>query len=624
MIGVAYLLAPVLWAPIDARFYNYFQAKRRVEPWNEVVVIGIDGPTRSEVLERPVYPLSRHVAEHARVVRALGSAGARAVVLDLELTPESLGGPPRELADAIADVGDVYLVTSLREQLSVDTAGNTVRSLLAVTPDTMLLHASRGAYVVDIETDPDGVVRRFRSDPRLERIGLTTLPEELSGVKIEGTVPIEFPSVSRPVPTISYRELLEEAAGVSPLVQGRIAFVGLTGDSTLDTVTVPRLQRLADGVQGFRLSGVVLLAALTETFMRGAPLRDASWPLALLWNVLWSVLIVLVVPWERTRRAVPVAAAVVACAVAATGALHIFADLILPGGLLFGCVLLSGGRAFVSASIRTAGRLQVERAERERVQRELAVARETQERFLPAELPSVEGVDLWGVNVSSLEVSGDYYDVLSTGDRGTVILAIADVSGKGLPAALVMSTVQAGLHCHLLEETPDVGHATDILNKLVCSNTDPGKFVTFFLAEYDPRSRALRYARAGHDPPIVVGTDGVARRLRTGGLVLGFTPDSEYEVEDEVLDAGEVLCLYTDGVTEARNPEGDELEPEGLERILAENRGRTAAEIGQAVVDEVRSYTGLEHQADDVTVVVLKVPPGGASSTTSIREEARS
>ena len=137
----------------------------------------------------------------------------------------------------------------------------------------------------------------------------------------------------------------------------------------------------------------------------------------------------------------------------------------------------------------------------------MAMAREAQERFLPDEIPVVEGIDVWGTNVSSLTVSGDYFDVVDLGASRPLIIVIADVSGKGLPASLVMSNVQAGLHCNVFQEDFDIARTAADLNRLVHQNTDPGKFVTFFMAEVDKDTHRVRYVRAGHDEPVVVSAD---------------------------------------------------------------------------------------------------------------------
>jgi sigma-B regulation protein RsbU (phosphoserine phosphatase) len=181
------------------------------------------------------------------------------------------------------------------------------------------------------------------------------------------------------------------------------------------------------------------------------------------------------------------------------------------------------------------------------------------------------------------------------------------VSGKGLPASLLMSNVQAGLHCHAFQGEFDLKLTVENLNRLVHRNTDAGKFVTLFLGAIDKETHLLRYVRAGHDNPILVSEDGSVSQLEEGSFVLGFVPETEYDVAEVQLKGGDVLCLYTDGVTEARNPADEEFELDRVIELVKEHRGQSAEEIGNALLQAVRDFSQLKQQADDVTLIVLKV-----------------
>jgi serine phosphatase RsbU (regulator of sigma subunit) len=390
-------------------------------------------------------------------------------------------------------------------------------------------------------------------------------------------------------------------------VDGRIVLIGLTEDPLTDFVDVPRRQKLGGGVEAFGQSGVVVLAAITETLLRGAPIRDAGWPTVLLWNVLWSAVCVVVVSRRRPEFAAFVVLGVIVVALTATGFLHARGDIVLPAGLLLGCLFLVGSHAIIMSYVQTSKDLHAEEVENERVHKEMETARRTQEGFLPDDIPAVEGLDIWGTNVSSLAVSGDYFDVIDLGDGRPIVFTIADVSGKGLPASLLMSNVQAGLHCHVLQDSFDLRRTAENLNRLVYDNTEAGKFVTMFLAKIDKETHHVSYVRAGHDAPIIMSPDGSERLLEEGTCVLGFFGESDCEVAEFNLADGEILCLYTDGVTEAGDPGANEFEVEGIVNVLREHRHESAEEIGKAIIDAVWDFTGLEHQADDVTLVILKV-----------------
>lgn len=607
LIPLAYVVRPIFWAPLDDRFYSYFHAKRSVEPWTEVVVVGVDRATRENTLVPPVFPLSRHQSMHAEVAHNLDDAGARAIVFDLALGSDIFGEPPRVLADAFRATGKAHIVMSLREERRAAETGGTAVRVSPRLPDSLLMRAAVGAFLADVRTDSDGVVRRFVRDERGERLGIETLPERLAGVKAARTVPIEFPSRNHPIPTVSYRDALAGDPDALKQVDGRIAFIGLIDDPSTDFVSVPRLQDLGDGVEAFGLPGVVVLAAITETLIRGSPIKDAGWLITLFWNVLWCALCVVLI-----RRRSPAVAALsvigtVVVALAATGAFHVAADLVFPAGLLFGCLFLAGSHGLIMSYVETAKDLNREALENERTRHEMAMAREAQERFLPDKIPSVEGIDVWGTNVSSLTVSGDYFDVVDLGGSRPLIIAIADVSGKGLPASLVMSNVQAGLHCHVFHDEFNMANTAHDLNRLVHQNTDAGKFVTFFMAEIDKSSHRLRYVRAGHDEPIIVSADGSDRKLEVGDFVLGFVPDADFQIGETDLLPGDVLCLYTDGATEARNPQDEEFELGRIIETVKEHRSETAEEIGRAIITRVRAFSQLEQQADDITLILLKI-----------------
>lgn len=606
LIPLAYAVRPIFWAPLDGRFYNYFHAKRSVPPWTEVVVVGIDGPTRTDVLAPPVFPLSRHESTHAEVARNLDRAGARAIVFDLALGPDLFAEPPRVLAEAFRATGKVHIVMSLREERRTTETGGTAVTVSPRLPDSLLVRSAVGAFLADVRTDSDGMVRRFVRDERGERLDLETLPERLARVKAGASVPIEFPSRADPIPTLSYGDVLRGDPAALEQVDGKIAFVGLTDDPSTDFVSVPRLQDLGNGVEAFGLPGVVVLAAITETLIRGSPIRDAGWEATLLWNVFWCALCVIVIRRRSPAFAALSVIVVIAVALAATGAFHVMADLVFPAGLLFGCLFLAGSHGLIASYVETANELNREALENERVRHEMAMAREAQERFLPDEIPKVEGMDVWGTNVSSLTVSGDYFDVVDLGESRPLIVAIADVSGKGLAASLVMSNVQAGLRCNVFQRDFDLGRTAADLNRLVYQNTDPGRFVTFFMAEVEKETHRVRYVRAGHDEPIVVSADGSDRKLNVGDFVLGFVPESDFEVGETELSAGDVLCLYTDGVTEARSPEDEEFELSRVIEVVKRHRGESAEAIGRAIIASVRAFSQLEQQADDITLVLLK------------------
>lgn len=244
--------------------------------------------------------------------------------------------------------------------------------------------------------------------------------------------------------------------------------------------------------------------------------------------------------------------------------------------------------------------------EKQRIDRELAVARRIQQYFLPRRTPIVPGYELWGSQRPSIEMSGDYYDVIPVAD-GHFGLVVADVSGKGVPAALIMASVRAGL----ISEVRNVYAIRRVIaevNQFLVDSIEQGSFVTAFYGVLDAANRQLTFVNAGHEPPLLYRPDEGAQWLSTGGTILGAFPDLSFEESRVVLRPNDLLVLYTDGVTEARR-DGDEFF--GQERILevvAREEWSSAKALGEALMGEVRAFSGRDDPEDDETLLVVRVP----------------
>lgn len=261
------------------------------------------------------------------------------------------------------------------------------------------------------------------------------------------------------------------------------------------------------------------------------------------------------------------------------------------------------------AAMRTAS-LYAESIRRAALEEELSLARQIQRGYLPREFPRWENLEVFGFNQSSKQVGGDYFDVMDV--DGGVLAAVADVSGKGVPAALVMSMMQASLRTQANE-----GRAvSDILariNRLMLSRGESGMFATGFLARLDRATLEFHYTNAGHNHPLVIRADGRIEVLHHGGLLLGVFEDIGLEEGVVTLAPGDRVVLYTDGVTEARSPAGEFFGEERLEEELrALPAALSAEEIAVALRETVRTFSGTDDLEDDMTVVVLRVPERAA------------
>src|SRR5712672_1601475 len=235
---------------------------------------------------------------------------------------------------------------------------------------------------------------------------------------------------------------------------------------------------------------------------------------------------------------------------------------------------------------------------------EIAEARAIQEGFLPKEIPQLAGYEIAAEWQSARVVGGDYFDVLPF-DGEMCGLCIADVAGKGLPAALLMSNLQAAVR-GLASPSLAPEDLCLRLNALLCRNIASDRFVTLFYAQLDGPSRQLRYVSAGHNPPFVLHRDGSHERLRQGGIVLGVFANQVFKSGTVELQSGDRMVLYTDGVTEACNSNDEEFGEERLLQVLRQDPARSAVEIQKRILQSVAQFSHGTWQ-DDATLLVVAV-----------------
>jgi sigma-B regulation protein RsbU (phosphoserine phosphatase) len=249
-------------------------------------------------------------------------------------------------------------------------------------------------------------------------------------------------------------------------------------------------------------------------------------------------------------------------------------------------------------------RLFEESLAKQRLEEELNLAHTIQENLLPREMPKFAGSDVRAFHIPTKQVGGDYFDVIKL-DENLLCVAIADVSGKGFPAALLMANLQSAFHA-LITTGMQLVEVCERLNNIVFENTDFDKFITFFAAIYNSNERVLRYVNAGHNYPFLLKASGEIHRLDKGGLLLGVLRDVKYEAGEEKINNGDLLYLFTDGINEAMNSEAEQFTEEKLEGVLIRNRTFSAAEILEIVKDEITSFVGDAPQSDDITQVCMK------------------
>ena len=236
--------------------------------------------------------------------------------------------------------------------------------------------------------------------------------------------------------------------------------------------------------------------------------------------------------------------------------------------------------------------------------KELEQAAQIQMKLLPSAAPTVFGMDIAAKTAACRGVGGDYYDFIHFPD-GRIGMLVGDVAGKGMPASLLMSSLQARVHV-VFDDASELSKRVSRLNKHTCGNCPDNRFITFFFGVADPSTGALIYSNAGHNPPLVVRAGGGCDTLTAGGVMLGILPMAQFEEDTVQLNSGDVLVLFSDGVTEAADPEDNEFGEERLAALVASLRDRPAQEIVEEIHKAVAVYTQGAPPADDITVLVAR------------------
>lgn len=257
------------------------------------------------------------------------------------------------------------------------------------------------------------------------------------------------------------------------------------------------------------------------------------------------------------------------------------------------------------AAVKIENAKLIEKAiEKERMEKELKLASQIQKDFLPRENPTCENFQIAGSNLPCYQVGGDYYDFIQI-DPCRLGIVIADVSGKGMSASLLMASLRAALHSELhplykLEEMAPK------LNNFVQRSSAPNFFISFFFCELKRENGEMYFVNAGHNPPVVSRQNGKIERLESCGLCLGMFPSSTYKINKLTLNPGDMVLLFTDGITESRNKKNEEFTEERLMQLISENSNLSSQELLDKIYEEVKKFTEGTDQMDDMTQVIIK------------------
>lgn len=252
-------------------------------------------------------------------------------------------------------------------------------------------------------------------------------------------------------------------------------------------------------------------------------------------------------------------------------------------------------------------RLFEETLEKKRMEEELNLAKSIQRQLLPNAMPALEHFDIHGLNIPSTQVGGDYFDIIELSET-EYILTIADVSGKGMPASLLMSNLQAALLTLCNEKQYSLSEVTANLNNLIHRNTSIEKYITFFIARLNTKRNNLEYVNAGHNPPYLFHADGTHVMLDKGGIILGMMPDVQYDTGTQDISPGDRVMMFTDGVTEAMSPEEVPFDEERVIDFLRNcPAGLCSEEINNKLIDALYKFAGDPTKDDDITILTVQM-----------------
>ena len=243
----------------------------------------------------------------------------------------------------------------------------------------------------------------------------------------------------------------------------------------------------------------------------------------------------------------------------------------------------------------------------ELVNKELEVATEIQARFFPQQTPNLEGYEVAGCSIPAKDVGGDYYDFIPNPEPGQHGFVVADVTGKGVPASLLMATMRATLRANIQNNPNDIVQALRQVNGDIYRDSPVDKFITSIYCNLDYESHELSYVNSGHNPPYIVrANDNRIEELDQGGLMLGIMEEIDLPKATLSIDKGDILMLFSDGVTEATNPSGELFSEERFEQWLLDHNQLSAEDMKDALLKTLRDYADGSPQSDDITFIIVK------------------
>lgn len=603
-------------SPLNLEVYDLAMEYRVSEDTvANVVVIAIDRASLESEFPDPDFPISRHLGLHAEVTRKLHSAGAKLIVYDVLF--DRLGGVEisglEEFVQAISQAGNVVLGSSIERQSDNEASASSVIEESLCLPVAPILQACFGVGLVDMPTDVDGTIRRCyygkefqnESRPSIESFIYTSLnPGDKLPRDPSESFNIDFIHGFNGIPSVSYRRVLHDDDWQTS-VREKVALIGLTSNGQVDRFKVPisgSINRLDS-----KMSGVEIHAHATETLLLGPRIRELHDSHSLVLGALVLSLCVFFV--LRLRAVLGVLLVLVIIVLTSLNAILLLTEIsvIYPVGEFLAAlvILVVGAFAWNQGLFRRSSEHMGRQLAG--IKQDLDTASVIQGNLQPVEFPDNDNIEISVAQKSYGEVGGDYYDVIDLG-QGRIGILVADVSGKGVPGSLIMANLQ-GRFRQIAPETVEPNEVLSNLNGLV--NNAAGArsmFATLFYGIIDTDNMLFRYANAGHCSPVLCAKNGHSRMISEGGPMIGPFPDMQWENHECSLSTGDLLCLYTDGISEVWDKEKKNMyDEERIASCIERCHEQPTDSVVTSVLESCRKFSGGGGFDDDWTLLVFRI-----------------
>jgi len=603
------------FALIDLKIYDLgLNVRSQTESQSEVVIIAIDRYSRENCFQPPHFPISNHIYEHSRVIDRLSGAGAKVIAIDIlfdQLDPKLDLTP---FVSALANAENVILAGVIESQsLRVAGTSTSIQEERVILPSPGIPSSLYEIGLVNLPVGPDQVGRQSYYGKEFQGKWYLSLPtatvaaflrEEAPEIKTAEPFYIDYSPPKGGFATIPYADVLEKE-GWQNSVEGRIALIGVTENGLSDTHKSP-VSDLPGAAGSQKLPGVFFLAHAAETLLRNNMITMLPRPLSLLLCILLILGSSFLALGKRLILNM-VLMIILTMVVLICGIALVASNItILPTGKLVAVWLVTGAIGMLISFSYTKLKFFEQARNLSEISSDLKMAKQIQQKLQPETIPVMKEVEISGLQIPCKEIGGDYYDVITVSNR-RVALLIADVSGKGISGALIMSNFQSAVHS-LAPKILSPAQLLAELNVTVSKIVSAGRFVTFFYGILDLDTKKFTYCNAGHTYPILCRANGKINELSEGGLFLGPFPQATWRDSEVQLESGDLLFLYTDGITEAADKKTDEQFGEKrLTRFLEKNFTQRPETINQQLVKTLESFTDSEQFEDDITLLTLKI-----------------